>query len=108
MAEHVAGLRQSESVEIDEKVLARFEPVKFDAQMVELVASTADKLGYSVRRMPSGAGHDAQMFAPNCPTAMIFVPSKDGISHNVREYSSPPEIQAGADVLLQVMMKSAE
>lgn len=108
MADHVAGMRQSESVEIDEKVLARFEPVTFDSQMVELVASTADTLGYSVRRMPSGAGHDAQMFAPNCPTAMIFVPSKDGISHNVREYTSPAEIQAGADVLLQVMMKSAE
>jgi N-carbamoyl-L-amino-acid hydrolase len=58
--------------------------------------------------MPSGAGHDAQMFAPNCPTGMIFVPSKDGISHNVREFTAPQEIRAGADVLLQVMLLIAE
>jgi N-carbamoyl-L-amino-acid hydrolase len=57
--------------------------------------------------MPSGAGHDAQMFAPNCPTAMIFVPSKGGISHNVREYTAPEEIAAGANVLLQVMLSTA-
>jgi N-carbamoyl-L-amino-acid hydrolase len=57
--------------------------------------------------MPSGAGHDAQMFAPNCPTAMIFVPSRDGISHNVAEYTAPEDLRAGADVLLQVLLAKA-
>jgi acetylornithine deacetylase/succinyl-diaminopimelate desuccinylase-like protein len=57
--------------------------------------------------MPSGAGHDAQMFAPNCPTAMIFVPSKNGISHNVAEYTAPEEVEAGANLLLQVMLNRA-
>ena len=47
------------------------------------------------------------MFAPNCPTGMVFVPSKDGISHNIDEYTSPDEIQAGADVLLQVMLEKS-
>jgi N-carbamoyl-L-amino-acid hydrolase len=47
------------------------------------------------------------MFAPNCPTAMIFVPSRDGISHNVKEYTAPAEIAAGANVLLQVMLSCA-
>ena len=57
--------------------------------------------------MPSGAGHDAQMFAPNCPTGMIFVPSVDGISHNVREFTKPEDIEAGANVLLRIMLAKA-
>ncbi len=108
MANHVASLAQNEGVEITAKTLARFAPVEFDDEMVTLVAATAETLGHSHRRMPSGAGHDAQMFAPNCPTGMIFVPSKDGISHNVREYTAPAEIHAGANVLLQVMLSVAE
>ena len=79
-----------------------------DDAMVTLVQDTAEALGHSVRRMPSGAGHDAQMFAPNCPTAMIFVPSRDGISHNVKEYTAPDQIEAGANVLLQVLLAAAE
>jgi N-carbamoyl-L-amino-acid hydrolase len=108
MADHVAALRQSEGVQISARTLARFEPVAFSDEMIGLVARAAETLGHSVRKMPSGAGHDAQMFAPNCPAAMIFVPSKGGISHNVREFTAPEDIQAGADVLLQVMVQSAE
>ena len=58
--------------------------------------------------MPSGAGHDAQMMARICPTAMVFTPSKDGISHNPAEYTAPDELKAGADVLLHVMLALAE
>ena len=87
--------------------MARFEPVDFDPGMVGFVDSTAERLGHRVKRMPSGAGHDAQMFAPNCPTAMIFVPSKGGISHNVEEYTTPEDIHAGADVLLRVLLAKA-
>lgn len=108
LAGKVEELRQSEGVEITARTLARFEPVEFDEEKVAEVAAIADELGYSNRMMPSGAGHDAQMFAPNCPTAMIFVPSKDGISHNVREYTAPEEIRAGADVLLQLMLRTAD
>ena len=108
MADEIDQLAASEGVEISARTLARFEPVEFDPDMVARVAETANALGHSVQRMPSGAGHDAQMFAPNCPTAMVFVPSKDGISHNVREYTAPAEIQAGADVLLQTVLSVAE
>jgi N-carbamoyl-L-amino-acid hydrolase len=108
LAGRIEELRQSEGVEITARTLARFEPVEFDAEKVAEVAAIAAELGYTNRLMPSGAGHDAQMFAPNCPTAMIFVPSKDGISHNVREYTAPEEIRAGADVLLQLMLRTAD
>ena len=65
-------------------------------------------MGFSVKSLPSGAGHDAQMFAPNCPTGMIFVPSHKGISHNVREFTEKKHIQAGANVLLQMMLIKSE
>jgi N-carbamoyl-L-amino-acid hydrolase len=103
----IGEIATQEAVEITQRKLVRFEPVTFDDAMVELVEQTAESLGFSCKRIPSGAGHDAQMFAPNSPTAMIFVPSKNGISHNVAEYTAPDELEAGANVLLQVMLSKA-
>ncbi|MCB2102222.1 MAG: M20 family metallo-hydrolase, partial [Rhodobacterales bacterium] len=108
LADHVAALADSEDVTIEARSLARFAPVAFDPAMVDRVEATAKRLGHTVRRMPSGAGHDAQMFAPHCPTGMVFVPSRGGISHNVREYTAPEEIRAGADILLQTVLELAE
>jgi len=107
LAAEVARIAENEGVGVARRRLARLEPVVFDPATIDLVAATAARLGYSVRRMPSGAGHDAQMFAPNCPTAMIFVPSKDGISHNAAEYTAPEDLRAGAEVLLQVLLAKA-
>jgi N-carbamoyl-L-amino-acid hydrolase len=98
----------AEGCSVDARTLARFEPVIFDPEVVDLVESTAIALGHSVKRMPSGAGHDAQMMARICPTAMVFTPSKDGISHNPAEYTAPDELEAGANVLLHVMLALAE
>jgi N-carbamoyl-L-amino-acid hydrolase len=108
LAAFVADTAEAEGVEVARRSLARFAPVDFDPAMLALVEETARALGHRVRRLPSGAGHDAQMFAPNCPTAMIFVPSQGGISHNVEEYTPPKDIRAGADVLLQVVLAKAE
>jgi N-carbamoyl-L-amino-acid hydrolase len=107
MARFVDEIAVREEVEISQRQLARFEPVTFDDAMVALIEEIAGTLNFSCKRMPSGAGHDAQMFAPNCPTAMIFVPSKNGISHNVAEYTAPHELEAGANLLLQVMLRKA-
>ena len=60
--------------------------------------------GYSTRDMISGAGHDAAYVARVAPSAMIFVPCKDGISHNEAEYSSKEQCAAGAQVLLQAVL----
>lgn len=83
--------------------LARFAPVAFDAGLVDKVEAAATARQLSVKRMPSGAGHDAQMFAPNCPTAMIFIPSHKGLSHNVKEHSDEADIIAGTQVLLDLV-----
>ena len=100
----IAEIAERENVTVESRVLARFEPVEFDDRVVQLVEAAARKRGQSVHRMPSGAGHDAQMLARVCPAAMIFVPSVDGISHNPAEYTSDADIEAGANVLLDVML----
>ena len=102
-----AELEQSEGVTIRRRTLARFQPVEFDEAMVGRVEETATRLGHTTLRMPSGAGHDAQMLARVCPTAMVFVPSVNGLSHNIAEYTAPAHITAGADVLLQVVLATA-
>lgn len=104
---HLDALCRSEQVRISTHQLARFTPVAFAAEMVVRIEGHARRQGFSTRRMPSGAGHDAQMLAAVCPTAMIFVPSVDGISHNVREYTRPHHIEAGANVLLAVLCELA-
>ncbi len=101
-------LAADEGVAIERRTLARFEPVEFDAEMIDLVESTAQRLGHSTRRMPSGAGHDAQMLARVCPTSMVFVPSVKGLSHNIAEFTNPTDVAAGADVLLQVVLARAD
>jgi beta-ureidopropionase / N-carbamoyl-L-amino-acid hydrolase len=82
--------------------LARFPATPFADPMIDKVEAAAKTLGMPVRRMISGAGHDAQMMARLCPTAMVFVPSIGGLSHNPREFSTDADIVAGANVLLQV------
>ena len=104
LATFLDELAAMEGVAITTKSLARFEPVDFDPDMVDLVSETATRLGYSTRRMPSGAGHDAQMLARLCPTAMVFTPSVNGLSHNIAEFTEAADIEAGANVLLHVVL----
>jgi N-carbamoyl-L-amino-acid hydrolase len=103
----IAELAAAEGVKIETHRLARFEPVIFDKAVAELIARTARKLGHSCRPMTSGAGHDAQMMARIAPTAMIFVPSVKGISHNPAEHTDPAHLAAGADVLLHTLLELA-
>ncbi|MCQ3813827.1 MAG: Zn-dependent hydrolase [Acidimicrobiia bacterium] len=103
LVEFCDRLAEDEKVTITTRSLARFEPVVFDPEVVDRVAHTAAELGYSVKRMPSGAGHDAQMLARVCPTAMIFTPSWEGLSHNPFEFTAPEDLEAGTNVLLHVL-----
>ena len=102
-----ADLAGVEGVELTSRQLARFEPVAFDPTVVELVEQVAEDHGLSVRRMTSGAGHDAQMLARVCPAGMVFTPSVRGISHNPAELTEPDDIEAGTNVLLDVLLRLA-
>ena len=96
-----------EQVGVSMERLARFEPVKFDQRIVRLVEKAARDRGLACRRMTSGAGHDAQMIARIAPSAMIFVPSIGGISHNPKEYTDDEDLVAGASILLDVVRRLA-
>ncbi len=103
----VAEVAGQEGVTVERRSLVRFEPVDFNPGLVGLVEKAALALEFSTRRMFSGAGHDAQMIARLAPSAMIFVPSVGGISHNVTEYTDPTDLANGANVLLQIVLKQA-
>jgi len=105
LAEFLEKAAADENVSVSTRSLARFDPVVFDDRVIDLVYETAVEHGHSVKRMPSGAGHDAQILARVCPTAMVFVPSVDGISHNPAEHTSADDLEAGANVLFHVMLK---
>lgn len=103
LADYLKELEALEGVSITSEQLVRFNPVTFDQTIVKLIEQVASGRGLQSRRMTSGEGHDVQMIACICPTAMIFVPSIDGISHNPKEYTNNPDLLVGANVLLDVV-----
>ncbi|WP_039029462.1 Zn-dependent hydrolase [Leclercia adecarboxylata] len=108
LADFVATTAQEEGVAITSRSLVRFNPVIFADEIVNAVEEEAKRQSLSFRRLPSGAGHDAQFMASVCPAGMIFVPCVDGVSHNVNEHSDPKDLVAGANVLLQVVLQRAQ
>jgi N-carbamoyl-L-amino-acid hydrolase len=71
------------------------------------VQRAAEHLQLPHMEMISGAGHDAKYLAQVCPSAMIFIPCKDGLSHNEIEDATPEDVAAGCDVLLQAILEKA-
>jgi N-carbamoyl-L-amino-acid hydrolase len=94
-------------VELELTELFRLPAERFDAGCVELVRRSAAKCGYSAREIVSGAGHDAVYVARRVPTAMIFTPCKDGLSHNEAESIKPEEAEAGCQVLFEAVLARA-
>ena len=83
------------------------EPTVFAQECVDAIRNGAESHGHGWREIMSGAGHDAVHMNRVAPTAMIFIPCTDGISHNEAEYASPEHIAAGADTLLAAMLEFA-
>lgn len=107
-ADFCKQIAEDEGVTIESTVLARFEPVNFAPSVIAAVEKHAMALGCTTRQMPSGAGHDAQMLARVAKSGMVFVPSVNGISHNVHEFTEAHDNENGANVLLQVVLDLAE
>jgi N-carbamoyl-L-amino-acid hydrolase len=101
-AKHIAGERGTPITfsEID----VALAPAPTDERLRKVIEAAAASLGLSHRRLPSGAGHDAQDMAHVAPMAMIFVPSEAGISHAPQEYTAPADIANGVDVLLRTLL----
>ena len=108
LVQFLRELERETSIGIAQRELARFPAQPFDPAMITAVEDAARALGHKVRRMHSGAGHDAQMMATVVPTAMIFVPSVKGLSHNPAEFTRDEDCIAGANVLLAAALKLAQ
>jgi len=102
-----AKLARESGLSIDMKLVTSFPATQFHANCVDAVARATQKLGYSHMNAVSGAGHDAVYMAKLVPAGMIFIPCKDGISHNEIEDAKPEHITAGGNVLLHAMLERA-
>ena len=94
-------------VKLELTTLFKIPAQPFDAACVDLVRQGAARLGYPTREIVSGAGHDAVYVARHIPTAMIFTPCKDGLSHNEAESIEPGEAEAGCQVLFEAVLARA-
>jgi N-carbamoyl-L-amino-acid hydrolase len=80
-------------------------PALTNTNMQKVIEESSKALGLTYKYMQSGAGHDAQDMALIAPTAMIFVPSKEGISHSPKEFTTAQDMANGANVLLQTILQ---
>lgn len=94
-------------VQVHIEMVSSYPAQLFQPECVEAVGRAAAKLGYSHMPAVSGAGHDAVYMAKLAPSGMIFIPCKDGISHNEIEDAKPEHIEAGCNVLLHAMLERA-
>jgi N-carbamoyl-L-amino-acid hydrolase len=102
-----ARVGAARNVEVAAAEVVYFPPCRFDEACVAAVRAGARSLGLAHMEIVSGAGHDAVYVARVAPTAMIFVPCKDGISHNEIEDAQPADLAAGCNVLLHAMLARA-
>lgn len=108
MLHKIDEVSEQRGVLVEYNQLCDEEPVKIDDQVKASIKDTCHQLGLTYNEMPSGAGHDAMNMAKRYPTGMIFVPSKDGISHNKDEYTSIDDMMNGVLVLKEEILKAAE
>ena len=99
----IGGIAARRRVRIDVDPYTAFGPVAFDPTLCALLRGKAQARQFSTRDMIAAAGHDSVLVAALCPSAMLFVPSVDGITHNPKEYSTKEHLARGAQVLLDAV-----
>ena len=102
-----ALLCEERGVELETKTLQRLPPAPCSALVQDAAREACETLGFEPFGLASGAGHDGMHLTELCPIGMIFVRSKDGLSHNPAEYSSKEDCVAGAEVLYRTLLKLA-
>jgi N-carbamoyl-L-amino-acid hydrolase len=104
----IATICEALDISFEIEQVGHFDPVAFDPACVKAVRDAAERLGYTHRDIVSGAGHDACWINRVAPTAMIFCPCVDGLSHNEAEDISKEWAGAGCDVLFHAVVETAE
>ncbi|TIC87112.1 Zn-dependent hydrolase [Crenobacter intestini] len=105
--EVAARLAESSGLSISIEQVSAYPAQSFHPECMAAIGHAAERLGYSPMKIVSGAGHDAVYLARLARTGMIFIPCKDGISHNESESATPEHVAAGCNVLLQTMLAQA-
>lgn len=103
----VEAIAEQANLAVELANFLRIDPVVFDESCNRSLREAAAALGHPYMELISGAAHDAMYLARVAPTALMFVPCRDGISHNPREYAAPEHVQAGCDVLLRAAIQTA-
>lgn len=107
LRQEVQAIADTIGLQLKLEQIFQYAPIAFDADCIDRVEQAASELGYSHRRMISGAGHDACYLSKVAPTSMIFVPCVNGLSHNEAEHIHPHWSEAGGNVLLHAMLAKA-
>ena len=108
LREGAENIAKELNLELEIEKAGHFDPVTFDENCVAAVRNAAERLGYSHRNLISGAGHDACWINKVAPAAMVMCPCADGLSHNEAEDISKDWASAGANVLFQAVLETAE
>jgi beta-ureidopropionase / N-carbamoyl-L-amino-acid hydrolase len=103
----IKSIAERRGVRADIDPYAKFGPVAFDAALGALLRDKAAARQLATCDIIAAAGHDSVLIAPLCPSAMLFVPSVGGITHNPREYSTPEQLARGAQILLDTVVALA-
>ena len=103
----IAGIAGRRGVQVAVDPYATFGPIAFDPALGALLRDKAAARQLATSDLIAAAGHDSVLVAPLCPSAMLFVPSVKGITHNPREYSTPEHLARGAQVLLDAVVALA-
>ncbi|WP_373284686.1 allantoate deiminase [Ornithinibacillus halotolerans] len=107
VTEKINTIAKEHGVDVSIDMWMDEDPVPMDEKIVKLIEESCDKNGLNYKVMHSGAGHDSQVLAPHVPTAMLFVPSRDGISHNPAEYTEPHDLAEGVKALMGALYELA-
>ncbi len=107
LRDSLAAIATRRKVRIEVDPYATFGPTRFDPALGALLRQKAEARQLSTRDMIAAAGHDSVLVAPICPSAMLFVPSVDGITHNPKEFSTQAQLERGAAVLLDAVLTLA-
>ena len=100
---YIDTVAKARHIPYDIQPISMEKPAVMHPAMIHIISHVAEKLGYPYLKMPSGAGHDTMHWADYTPSGMIFIPCRNGISHNLLEYAAPEDILAGINVFSQVI-----
>ncbi len=105
---HIETITTNRQADYELEDLGQDQPRKFNQTIAEISEHSCKTLAYQYRYMYSGAGHDAMNFAPICPTSMIFIPCKNGISHSPKESVTESQIEKGINVMIATTIELAK